>query len=164
MGRMVSPQISSGLSRSRSYTRTTDPARVFSTGTSKASAAPSEIARNVESNVARGMVSMPSPNNLTAAASLNAPGSPWKATRMELKFKSDIENIAHQNWILANYAPARRKRYNFRKTTSWRYTNHATQSPSTGPVRRILRKIYCPGARRGLPNDIGESAAIVEAA
>src|SRR3984893_18312831 len=142
MGRMVSPQISSGLSRSRSYTRTTDPAKVFSTGTSKASAAPSEIARNVESNDARGMASIPSPTNFTAAASLNAPGAPWKATRIELKFKSDIEKIAHQNWILAKYAPVQGKRYNFRKTTSWRYTNHATESPSTGPVRRVLRKIY----------------------
>src|SRR5215469_14476079 len=78
---MVSATIPNLLSSSKSYTRTTEPASEFSTGASSASAAPSSIARNAESNVGRGTVTICSPSNWMAAASLNAPNSPWNATR-----------------------------------------------------------------------------------
>src|SRR6266478_5638819 len=48
----------------------------LSTGTSNASAAPSGMARNVASKVGRGTVTISSPSNCTAAASLKAPASP----------------------------------------------------------------------------------------
>src|SRR5579859_1567442 len=69
------------LSTSKSYTRTTEPASVFSTGARSASAAPSAMAAKAESNVGRGTVAMDSPRSPMAAASLKAPRSPWKATR-----------------------------------------------------------------------------------
>src|SRR5580704_1649351 len=40
------------------------------------------MARKAASKVGRGTVVMPSPSNWTAASSLKAPGSPWKATRI----------------------------------------------------------------------------------
>ncbi len=76
MGKMVSATIESWLSRSRSNTRTTEPASEFSTGTSSASAAHSAMARNVASNVGRGTGVIFSPRSWIAAASLKAPGSP----------------------------------------------------------------------------------------
>ena len=85
IGRMVSATIASRLSFSRSKTRTTEPAKEFSTGASSASAAPSAMAVKAVSNVCRGMVVIALPRSWIAAASLKAPGSPWKATRMVLR-------------------------------------------------------------------------------
>ena len=58
IGKMVSATIESGLCRRRSNTRTTEPAKEFSTGTRSASAAPSVMALKTASNVARGTVVM----------------------------------------------------------------------------------------------------------
>jgi len=40
------------------------------------------MARKAASKVGRGTVVIPSPRSWTAASSLKAPGSPWKATRI----------------------------------------------------------------------------------
>src|SRR5713101_491114 len=62
-----------------------DPTSEFSTGARRASAAPSGTALNAASNVGHGTVVIQSPRSWMAAASLKAPGSPWKATRAVLR-------------------------------------------------------------------------------
>src|SRR5204863_513904 len=72
IGRIVSATIASRLYISRSNTRTTEPAREFSTGARSASAAPSAMAVKAASNVARGTVLISPPRSWIAAASLKA--------------------------------------------------------------------------------------------
>src|SRR5947207_7961574 len=69
----------SACARSRSYTSTTAPACVFSTGTTAARTAPCWSDAKTSSNV-RCATSSSSGNRFTAAISEYAPGAPWYAT------------------------------------------------------------------------------------
>ena len=85
MGRMVSPRLMTEfcwLEGDRKHGQQ-DPAREFSTGARRASAAPSQMGRKAESNVGRGNGSDGRAEEVGgAASSLKAPASPWKAMRI----------------------------------------------------------------------------------